>query len=74
MAMPSANDLKNLSVDDRLLLIEKIWQTIENESLRLSDDHKKILDERMEDYRKNPNQGVSWDQVKSELSTADAAN
>lgn len=37
------------------------------ESLKLTEIEKKILDEHMEAYMKNPTEGKSWSEIKSEL-------
>lgn len=39
------------------------------DAIIISDEHKKILTERLESHKQNPNTGKNWDTVKSELST-----
>ena len=67
------NDLteqaKKLSISDRILLVEEIWDTIaeENQAFGLSDSQKRELDRRLELARSNPSQGRSWDEIKAEF-------
>ncbi len=60
---------KNLSIPDRIRLVEEIWDTIaeENEAFELTDAHKRELDRRVEWVRNNPVQGRTWDEIKAEF-------
>lgn len=54
--------------DERILrIINAIITTEESEEEGLSTEHKAILDERLEEHRKNPTAGKSWREVKQEL-------
>lgn len=35
----------------------------------ISDEHKRILDQRYKDHQENPNTGKNWNKVKSELTS-----
>ena len=67
------NDLteqaKKLSISDRILLVEEIWDTIaeENQAFELTDAQKRELDRRLELARANPGQGRTWDEIKAEF-------
>ena len=52
----TATDTLELSVPERIQLVEDIWDTISNEpeAVQLSDEEKKIIDERLEAYHRNP--------------------
>jgi putative addiction module component (TIGR02574 family) len=58
-----------LSIQDRILFVEDIWDSIANvpESVDLTEAQKKELDRRLEEYHKNPDVGSPWDEVKSKL-------
>jgi len=60
---------KKLSISDRIVLVEEIWDTIaeENESFELTDAQKRELDRRLESARSNPGQGRTWDEIKAEF-------
>ncbi len=60
---------KKLSISDRILLVEEIWDTIaeENQAFELTDAQKQELDRRLESARSNPGQGRTWDEIKAEF-------
>lgn len=60
-----AADTLNLSIPERIQLVEDIWDTIaaEADSVELSEDEKKIIDERLEAYHRNPEIGSPWEGV-----------
>ena len=62
-------DILNLSVSERILMVEAIWDSIpENEeTLGLSDETKQLLDARLVNHEDNPNDGSSWEEVKSRI-------
>lgn len=76
MKKPTATDLLNLSIPERIQLVEDLWDTIaaEADAVELTEEDKKIIDERLEAYHKNPALGSPWEdvfkrlQVKNELS------
>ncbi|NQV17961.1 MAG: addiction module protein [Armatimonadetes bacterium] len=63
-----ANIMK-LSVNERILIVEDLWDTIadESKSVSLSEAQKRELDKRLESYRKNPETGSSWKEVKTRI-------
>lgn len=54
-----------LSVEERLRLIELIWESIPEHStdVTLSDAHRKILDERMAEHDRDPDDVVSLEEA-----------
>ena len=54
-----------LSITERIQLVEEIWDTIaaEAQSIELTAEEKKIIDERLEAYHKNPDLGSPWEDV-----------
>ena len=50
MAMELTNQARNLSIPERIQLVEEIWDTIaeENEAFELTDAQKRELDRRLE--------------------------
>ena len=69
MAMELTKQAKNLSIPDRIRLVEEIWDTIaeENEAFELTDAQKRELDRRLESARSSPCQGRTWDEIKAEF-------
>ena len=62
-------DILELSVADRLQIVEDIWDSIAADAaaLPLSEDLKTELDHRLNAYEKDPEEGVSWDELKGRL-------
>ena len=64
---------KKLSISDRILLVEEIWDTIaqENQAFELTNAQKRELDRRLESARTNGGQGRAlgrtWDEIKAEF-------
>ena len=60
---------KKLSISDRILLVEEIWDTIaeENQAFELTDAQKRGLDRRLELAGGNAAQGRTWDEIKAEF-------
>ena len=66
---PRLNDILTLSVPERILWVEAIWDSIASQptNMELSDEHKKIIDEELAAYKRNPNAGSSWEAVKARI-------
>jgi len=66
--MPSAitDEIKKLSLPERLLLVEEIWDSIVNgdEYPELTESQRIALDQRVDSYHANPQQGRTWDEIK----------
>jgi len=64
-------DILKLSVSERILMVEAIWDSIpENEeALELSDETRQLLDNRLTTHMNNPTEGSSWEEVKSRIKT-----
>jgi putative addiction module component (TIGR02574 family) len=60
---------QELSVDERLILVGEIWDSIadEPEKLLLTPAQKAELDRRLAEHRANPKRTFSWDEVKAHL-------
>lgn len=69
MSSNLANEIKKLSVAERILLVEEIWDSIarENEAFELSDSQKKELERRSQSFSSNPTLGRSWEEIKAEF-------
>ena len=62
-------DIQELSQSERILLAEQLWDSVaENQdSLEITASQKRVLEERLAAYKKNPNEGSSWEEVKNEM-------
>jgi putative addiction module component (TIGR02574 family) len=61
----TATDTLELSIPERIQLVEDIWDTISAKasSVELTDEEKKIIDARLEKYHQNPELGSPWAEV-----------
>ncbi len=68
----TAADVLNLSIPERIQLVEDIWDTIaaEADDVQLTEEDKKIIDERLELYHKNPELGSPWEDVYKRITSA----
>lgn len=61
--------IDQLSLAERILLVEEIWDSIaaEAEALDVPQSHKDELDRRLAAYHADPHAGSSWHDVKTRL-------
>jgi putative addiction module component (TIGR02574 family) len=61
--------IDQLSLAERILLVEEIWDSIatETEALDVPQGHKDELDRRLASYHADPSAGSSWENVKARL-------
>ena len=66
------SEIKKLSVAERILIVEEIWDSIaaEQESVRLTEAQKTELDRRIASCDASPNEGKSWKEIKRRLETS----
>ena len=62
-------DVLNLSVTERIQLVEDIWDTIAEvpEEVGLTYEQKAELDRRLDAYHQNPNEGSPWEMVRERI-------
>ena len=65
----SVADILELPVQERIQLVEVIWESIAAfpHAIEVSPELKTELKERLADFERNPEAGYSWDQVKAHL-------
>lgn len=63
------NEILKLSIAERIMLIEAIWDSIpeENPGEKLSEETQKLLDHRLATHQSNPTSGSSWEDVKARI-------
>ena len=61
----TATDTLDLSLPERIQLVEDVWDTIAAEAdlVELTEEEKKVIDERLRAYHQNPNLGSPWENV-----------
>lgn len=65
--MISDKEISSLSVAERILLIEKIWDSIEPDSLEISSAHQEELARRLKRFNQGKTKFFSWDEIKQDL-------
>jgi len=65
----SIDEIKQLDVTERILLVEEIWDSIakEQENVGVSEYEKEVLDARLTSLEENPNTLMSWDEIKTKI-------
>ena len=71
MNYPTREEIRKLTPDQRLQLLEDVWETFksEPESLELSEGHRDLIQKRLQLLEKHPAM-VSWDDVLHRLRQA----
>jgi putative addiction module component (TIGR02574 family) len=66
---PRIEDILQLSVPERLQLVQAIWESIarDTDALPLTDAHRRELDRRLIEYERNPSDTLSWDEIRKDL-------
>lgn len=61
--------IKQLSVPERVRLVQKIWDSLRPEAdrLPLTEEQKELVDRRVEEHREDPDSAVSWREVEARL-------
>ena len=59
-------------VDEKFLkMIDSLYSSYmeDSQEYEISDEHKKLLDERLADYEANPDSSIEWEVVREEIKT-----
>lgn len=62
-------NILKLSVSERILMVEAIWDSIaeNNPDVGVTEEVKKLIDQRLDAHAKNPEEGASWEDVKAKI-------
>ena len=65
----SASDIAQMPIEQRIQLVEDIWDSIAElpEAVEIPGWHKRELEKRLEAYHANPNEGSPWLEVKKRI-------
>jgi putative addiction module component (TIGR02574 family) len=66
------SEILKLSVAERILLVEAIWDSIANEAqnikpYQLTETQIRFLEEELVAYGKNPDEGSTWEEIKRKV-------
>jgi len=64
------NEIKALSIEDRIMLVQAIWDSIAAEQVgpKLTEAQRQELDRRIADGEANPNNVLTWSEMRSSVS------
>lgn len=67
MALLNELHLDELSVDDRLVLVGELWESIEQErgTLPISEDLRAELARRVDEADRHPEESIPWEEIKA---------
>ena len=71
MAAPLLEEIRKLSVAERLELVEEVWDSIvaEGDDLPVPESHRRELARRRQAHRDDPGDVVPWEEVRARLWT-----
>jgi len=71
MGRLAEKDILDLSISERIQLVEDIWDSIASvpEAVHLTEEQKHELDSRLEAYNADPNTDSPWDVVRERVRT-----
>ncbi len=63
------NEIAALSIEERIHLVQAIWDSIAAEQAYpdLTEPQKRELDYRIDDYEKNPDNVLTWEEIKASI-------
>jgi putative addiction module component (TIGR02574 family) len=63
------NEIASLSIEDRIHFVQEIWDGIaaEQSYISLTDAQKRELDHRIDDCQENPDNLLTWDEIKASI-------
>ncbi len=59
------NQIDELSTAEKADLLDAVWESLEADSLSLTDAQRAELDARIEHHEQNPSDVIPWEQVKA---------
>ncbi|WP_040335829.1 addiction module protein [Candidatus Magnetobacterium casense] len=62
-------EINRMSVSEKILLVEELWDSItsDNQEITIARSHIEELDKRLKDYRTNPKKLLTLDELQSRI-------
>ncbi|HXI11594.1 MAG TPA: addiction module protein [Thermoanaerobaculia bacterium] len=60
-------EIGELSAAQRLELIDVLWDSLAPGDVPVPEWHKRLLDEALDEYERDPDEGRSWEDVRDEI-------
>jgi putative addiction module component (TIGR02574 family) len=67
--MIQLQEILDLSIDERLSMIERIWNSIDGADIKLTASHEDELDNRLARCERGETKFTSWQNIKDELNS-----
>jgi len=67
--MIKMQEILDFTVSERIVIVEKIWDSIEPQDIRLTTSHENELDSRLARYERGETKFFNWLDIKKELNT-----
>jgi putative addiction module component (TIGR02574 family) len=61
------DEILKLSEQERMLAIEKIWESLDHKKLPIKNTQREELERRLERYRAGSTKFYSWNEIKEEM-------
>ena len=61
------NEIGSLSAAEKFELIDVLWESLEADAPRLTDEQRAEIDHRVAKYGRNPSDVISWEHVRAGL-------
>lgn len=61
-------EIENLSIAEKILLVEKIWDSIDKSVFEITKEQKKELDKRLAKHYRGESEYRAWEEVKHRIS------
>jgi putative addiction module component (TIGR02574 family) len=63
----SKEEIRDLSPAQRLELMDELWESLTPEEIPVPEWHRRLLDEAVKDYTRDPDEGEPWDEVRDQI-------
>ena len=70
MSEPVVDEILKLSVEERLRIIDRIWESLDPSAVPIGDAHLKVIEERLAEHRRDPDSTLTLDEVLAEARKA----
>jgi putative addiction module component (TIGR02574 family) len=70
MAHPAFDEIFQLPVEEKIRLVEDLWNSIrpeEHAELVLTEEQQRQFDAAVDDFERDPDGGIPWEDVKAEI-------
>ncbi|MEO8821186.1 MAG: addiction module protein [Ginsengibacter sp.] len=63
----SKEELFNLPAEEKLELVEALWESIDEELMPLEEEEIKFAEQRLQLHKQNPSEGLEWSEFRQKV-------